>query len=75
MGHVTDGGLEPEPVASIKAAARQVNRILALIYGSFGRILGWRVPAGGCAAGIWPVGEGRRRDGTGNRGLARWLGR
>ena len=40
MGHVTDGGLEPEPVVSIKAASRPVNRFLALEYGDFGLILG-----------------------------------
>ena len=27
MGHVTDGGLEPEPVASIKGLAPFVNRL------------------------------------------------
>ena len=36
MGHVTDGGLEPEPDASIKAAAHPVNRFLALTNGGFG---------------------------------------
>ena len=40
MGHVTDGGLEPEPVASIKAAAGGVNGVEVLKSGNLGRILG-----------------------------------
>ena len=35
MGHVTDGGLEPEPVASIKGPGRPVNRILVLFGANF----------------------------------------
>ena len=38
MGYVTDGGLEPEPGASIKAAQPDVNGVVALIYGEFRRI-------------------------------------
>ena len=40
MGHVTDGGLEPEPVASITGPAGGVNGIAALKIGNLGRILG-----------------------------------
>ena len=35
MGHVTDGGLEPEPVASIKGPGRPVNGVLALFGADF----------------------------------------
>ena len=47
MGHVTDGGLEPEPDASIKAAQPGVNSVLARIYGNFGQFLWVWVLAGG----------------------------
>ena len=63
MGHVTDGGLEPEPDASIKAAVRPVNRYLALFGANFRYF-----PANfeindagrGRDGGIWPVAEDRR---------------
>ena len=40
MGYVTDGGLEPEPDASIKRLAPLVNRATVLKSGDLGRILG-----------------------------------
>ena len=61
MGHVTDGGLEPEPVASIKAAMRPVNGILARfegIFGDFGRF-----------GDFEGAGAGRRRDGGADVGV------
>ena len=74
MGHVTDGGLEPEPNASIKAAAGAVNGILARfegIFGDFGRFGGFEGAGGGGMAalmsgcrGMAPAPGGRlaRRD-------------
>ena len=35
MGHVTDGGLEPEPVASIRGPGHPVNVDLALFGADF----------------------------------------
>ena len=67
MGHVTDGGLEPEPDASIKAAQSGVNGNLALFganfrqfWGEFGEIgRFWRrrmaVAAGWRAQGAWSI--------------------
>ena len=40
MGHVTDGGLEPEPVASIKGPQPGVNVLLARFGANFSVILG-----------------------------------
>ena len=61
MGYVTDGGLEPEPVASIKAAADAVNGFLARfegIFGDFGRFSDFE-----------GAGAGRRRDGGADVGV------
>ena len=55
MGYVTDGGLEPEPVASIKGAAGVVNGILALfgeIFGDFGRSWGNLAAADARSGGV-----------------------
>ena len=55
MGHVTDGGLEPEPVASIRGQGRPVNGILALFganFRSFVANLKMGMPARGGMAGI-----------------------
>ena len=81
MGHVTDGGLEPEPVASIKGPGRPVNRVLALFGANFSVILGefWnegcrqgqgsslRAPGAFLIKAVWPAACIRRRLGSGWR--------
>ena len=78
MGHVTDGGLEPEPGASIKGQGRPVNWVLALFGANFRYFpANFRIEdaARGGMAGIVlspRAGGGTTPDGC---GVARWLGR
>ena len=65
MGHVTDGGLEPEPVASIKGPGRPVNGILVLFGANF-RYFPASFEMGdagrGRDGGVWAVLKGGGRD-------------
>ena len=63
MGYVTDGGLEPEPVASIKGLGRSVNGDLALFGADFRYF----------PANFGMEDAGRRRDGGGYEGML-WQG-
>ena len=74
MGHVTDGGLEPEPVVSIKGPGRPVNRVLARFGTNFRYFpANFRMEDAGRGGMVGIGGMAGRGEGSPLRGRRRFL--